>query len=206
LTGAVRSVIIRETPLRIAINPKYREFLMWKKLDNFASPRTDASANESLDANLTGEEAETPDDPWQFGKSDREEFEEAPQFAGTSEKPEAPKGLGEQAPPVTLGAYTEAVTKFTKSASAFIEHLPLLADARRAYEEASRASAELRRVLDAGDENLRALMAHLEQMANVHFLGAPGAKSGSDVRNTEPSKLGPVRVGEEAKGAVKRFP
>ena len=95
-----------------------------------------------------------------------------------------PKGLGEQAPPVTLGAYTEAVTKFTKSASAFIEHLPLLADARRAYEEASRASAELRRVLDAGDENLRALMAHLEQMANVHFLGAPGAKSGSDVRNT----------------------
>ena len=55
---------------------------MWKKLDNFASPRTDASGNESLDANLTGEGAETPDDPWQFGKSDREEFEEAPQFAG----------------------------------------------------------------------------------------------------------------------------
>jgi len=46
----------------------------------------------------------------------------------------------------------------------------------------------------------------LEQMANVHFLGAPGPKSGSDVRNTEPSKLGPVRVSEEAKGAVKRFP
>jgi len=179
---------------------------MWKKLDNFANPRTDASANESLDPNLTGEGAETPDDPWQIGKSDREELEEGSQFAGMSEKPELPKGLAEQAPPVTLGAYTEAVTKFTKSASAFIEHLPLLADARRAYEEASRASAELRRVLDAGDENLRALMAHLEQMANVHFLGAPGAKSGSDVKKTEPSKLGPVRVSEEAKGAVKRFP
>ena len=160
---------------------------MWKKLDNFANPRTDASANESLDPNLTGEGQETPDDPWQIGKSDREELEEGSQFAGMSEKPELPKGLAEQAPPVTLGAYTEAVNKFTKSASAFIEHLPLLAEARRAYEEATRASAELRRVLDAGDDNLRALMSHLEQMANVHFLGAPGAKSGSDVRNAEPS-------------------
>ena len=178
---------------------------MWKKLDNLASPRTDASANESLDANLTGEGAELQDDPWQIGNSDREELEGGSEFAGVSEK-SVPQAVAEQAPPVTLGAYTEAVTKFTKSASAFIEHLPLLADARRAYEEASRASAELRRVLDAGDENLRALMAHLEQMANVHFLGAPGAKSGSDVRNTELSKLGPVRVSEEAKGAVKRFP
>jgi hypothetical protein len=179
---------------------------MWKKLDNFSSPRTDASAKESPDPNLTEESAEISDDPWQIGNGDREESGEGPNFAGISEKSELPKGHAEQAPPLTLGAYTEAVTKFTKSASAFIEHLPLLADARRAYEEASRASAELRRVLDAGDENLRALMAHLEQMANVHFLGAPGAKSGSDVRNTEPSKLGPVRVSEEGKGAVKRFP
>jgi hypothetical protein len=199
-------VIIRETPLRIATNPKYREFLMWKKLDNFASPRTDASANESLDSNLTGEGADTPDDPWQIGKSDREELEQGSQFAGMNERSDLPQGLAEQAPPVTLGAYTEAVNKFTKSASAFIEHLPLLADARRAYEEASRASAELRRVLDAGDENLRALMSHLEQMANVHFLGAPAAKAGAEGRNAEPSKLGPVRVGEESKGAVKRFP
>ena len=177
---------------------------MWKKLDNFASPRTDASANESLDANLTGEGGDTAYDPWQIGKSDREE--ESSEFAGTTVKPEVPQGTPGQTPPMTLGAYTEAVNKFTKSASAFIEHLPLLADARRAYEEASRASTELRRVLDAGDDNLRALMSHLEQMANVHFSGATGAKSGSDVRNTEPSKLGPVRVGEEVKGAVKRFP
>ena len=48
---------------------------MWKKLDNFASPRTDASANESLDANLTGEGAGLQDDPWQIGNSDREELE-----------------------------------------------------------------------------------------------------------------------------------
>jgi hypothetical protein len=179
---------------------------MWKKLDNFAGPRPDASANESPGANLTEEAAESQDDPWLIGQGDREELAEGSQFAGMSEKSEVPLGQAEQPPPVTLGAYTEAVNKFTKSASAFIEHLPLLADARRAYEEASRASAELRRVLDAGDENLRALMAHLEQMANVHFISTSGAKSNADVRNTEASKLGPVRVGEEAKGAVKRFP
>lgn len=179
---------------------------MWKKLDNFAGPRPDASANESMDPNFTEEGAGSQDDPWLIGKGDREELAEDSQFAAMSEKSQVPLGHAEQASPVTLGAYTEAVNKFTKSASAFIEHLPLLAEARRAYEEASRASAELRRVLDAGDENLRALMSHLEQMANVHFIGGPGGKSSSDVRNTEPSKLGPVRVGEEAKGAVKRFP
>lgn len=181
---------------------------MWKKLDNFAGPRPDASANELTDPNLAGEGAESQEDPWLIGKSDAEdaELEQGSHLAGMSQKSEVPQGRAEQAPPVTLGAYTEAVNKFTKSASAFIEHLPLLAEARRAYEEASRASAELRRVLDAGDENLRALMSHLEQMANVNFLGAPGGKSSFDVRNTEPSRLGPVRVGEEVKGAVKRFP
>jgi hypothetical protein len=181
---------------------------MWKKLENFAGPRSDAIGNESTDPNLAGEGAGSQDDPWLIGKNDSEdpELQQDSQFAGMSEKSEMPQGPAEQAPPVTLGAYTEAVNKFTKSASAFIEHLPLLAEARRAYEEASRASAELRRVLDAGDENLRALMSHLEQMANVHFIGAPGGKSSSDARNAELSKLGPVRVGEDAKGAVKRFP
>ena len=110
----------------------------------------------------------------------------------------------EQAPSLSLGAYTEAVNKFTKSASAFIEHLPLLADAKQAYEEATKASSELRRVLDAGDENLRALMLHLEQMANVQLVST--SKADLDKRSNEPSKLGPVRVGDESKGAMKRFP
>src|SRR5256885_14327876 len=128
---------------------------MWKKLDNFASPRTDATANESLDANLTGEGAGLQDDPWQIGNSEREELEGGPEFDGVSEK-SVPQAVAEQAPPVTLGAYTGAVTKVTKSAHTFSEHLPHVADARRAYGETSRASGELRRVLDAGDENLRA--------------------------------------------------
>ena len=82
---------------------------MWKKLDNFASPRTDASANESLDANLTGEGAGLQDDPWQIGNSEPEELEGGSEFAGVSEK-SVPQAVAEQAPPVTLGAYTEAVT------------------------------------------------------------------------------------------------
>jgi hypothetical protein len=105
-----------------------------------------------------------------------------------------------------LGAYSEAVKKFTKSASAFIEQLPLLAEAREAYEEAARASAELRKVLDAGDENLRALMSHLEQMANIHLVNAPAVRSIADKRKFESSKLGPVRAGDEMKSGMKKFP
>jgi hypothetical protein len=41
-------------------------------------------------------------------------------------------GLGTQPP--TMETYFEAVNKFTKSATAFMEHVRLLAEARRAYQ------------------------------------------------------------------------
>jgi hypothetical protein len=66
-------------------------------------------------------------------------------------------------PSPTLERYTDAVNEFTRNATAFIEQLPLLTKAWGAYEEAMRASAEMRKVLDAGEENLRTLMARLEQ-------------------------------------------
>jgi len=66
-------------------------------------------------------------------------------------------------PSPTLETYTDAVNEFTRNATAFIEQLPLLVKAWGAYEEAMRASAEMRKVLDAGEENLRALMTRLEQ-------------------------------------------
>lgn len=183
-------------------------FLMWKKLDNFAAARPDASANEPSDPEAPQEGAESLDDPWLISKSEGpgSQLEEGSQEPAVAKQSELPQEHAGQAPPVTLGAYTEAVNKFTRSASAFIEHLPLLAEARRAYEEATRASAELRRVLDTGDENLRALMSHLEQMANVHLVNVPSGKIGSENRNAESSRLGPVRVGEEVKGVMKRFP
>src|ERR1700745_576018 len=66
-------------------------------------------------------------------------------------------------PSPTMQTYTEAVIEFTKNATAFIEHLPLLTKARAAYEEATSASREMRKVLDAGDQKLRTLMTRLER-------------------------------------------
>jgi hypothetical protein len=143
-----------------------------------------------------------------IGKDEREDqrFEDDPQPEVSAPQAEVAEPQLQKASPATLGAYTEAVKKFTRSASAFIEHLPLLAEAREAYEEASRASMELRKVLDSGDENLRTLMTHLEQMANVHLVNVPVVKSISDRKKPEPSKLAPVRGNEEFKGGLKRFP
>lgn len=175
---------------------------MWKKLENFTGSRADLTANDTTASSPVPEGGESVLDPWLRGENENAPVELETR-AVEEERGEAPPKM-EQAPSLSLGAYTEAVNKFTKSASAFIEHLPLLADAKQAYEEATKASAELRRVLDAGDENLRALMLHLEQMANVQLVST--GKADLDKRNTEPSKLGPVRVGEEGKGAMKRFP
>src|SRR6478672_10220438 len=52
----------------------------------------------------------------------------------------------------TMTTYTEAVKEFTTNATALIEHLPLLTKARAAYEEAMRASTEMRKALDTSDE------------------------------------------------------
>ena len=177
---------------------------MWKKLENFASSRSDADPSQPPNSNEFPDNAAL-DDPWLIGEQDAEkELEGNPEPQVAAAQPQSPKHQVEHVPPATLGAYTEAVKKFTKSASAFIEQLPLLAEARQAYEEANRASAELRKVLDSGDENLRALMSHLEQMANIKLVNVQPGKSAP--ANAEPSKLGPVRVGEDAKGMMKRFP
>ena len=72
-------------------------------------------------------------------------------------------------PTPTLAMYTEAVNKFTRSASAFMQHVHLLTEARDAYREAMTASTILRRSLDAGDQTLRSLMTQLEQVVNEHF-------------------------------------
>jgi hypothetical protein len=74
-------------------------------------------------------------------------------------------------PAPTLATYTEAVNKFTISATAFMQHVHLLTDARDAYQEAISASTAIRRSLDTGDESLRALMIQLAHVVNSHFGG-----------------------------------
>ena len=76
--------------------------------------------------------------------------------------------LGSQSTP-TLATYTEAMDKFTKSATAFMQHVHLLTDARDAYQEAVSASSAIRRSLDIGDQSLKALMTQLAQVVNSHF-------------------------------------
>jgi len=104
-------------------------------------------------------------------------------------------------PSPTMQTYTEAVIEFTKNATAFIEHLPLLTKARAAYEEAMRASAEMRKVLDAGDENLRTLISQLEQGVNLH-----GMKHAPDRKNPESAKVERMRGADEGGGRATKWP
>ena len=101
----------------------------------------------------------------------------------------------------TMTTYIEAVNEFTRNATAFIEQLPLLTKARDAYEQAMRASAELRKVLDAGEENLRTLMTQLEQGVSIQRVNlAP------DKKNPEPAKVERMRGTDEGGSRALRWP
>ncbi|MGA8273066.1 MAG: hypothetical protein WB919_16000 [Candidatus Sulfotelmatobacter sp.] len=108
---------------------------------------------------------------------------EKAKFGVGAQKPPASLPL----PPTTMATYTEAVSEFTRNANAFIEQLPLLNKARDSYEQAMRASAELRQVLDTGEQNLRSLMTQLEQVVNPAL----------DKRKPEPAKVESIRATDE---------
>jgi len=99
-------------------------------------------------------------------------------------------------PSPTTKAYTDAVNECTKHATAFMEQLPLLTKARAAYEEAMRASAEIRKVLDAGEETLRNLMTQLEQ----------GVKPAPDKKNPEAARVEMTRGIDEGERRVLAWP
>ena len=101
----------------------------------------------------------------------------------------------------TMTTYIGAVNEFTKNATAFIEQLPLLTKARGAYEQATKASAELRKVLDAGEENLRTLMTQLEQGVSIQRVNlAP------DKKNPEPARVERMRGTDQGEGRAHRWP
>ena len=103
--------------------------------------------------------------------------------------------------PVSMAAYTEAVNEFTRNATAFIEHVPLLTKARDAHDKAMKASAEVRKVLDKGEEDLRALMNHLIQVLNSNVvMVAP------DRKRPEPTQLETIRGSDKGTGGLKAFP
>lgn len=71
-----------------------------------------------------------------------------------------------------LLTYVEAMKKFSTSANVFLQHVSLLTQARNEYQKAVAASAEIRNALNAGDENLRLLMAQLEKAVSTPFVEA----------------------------------
>ena len=109
-------------------------------------------------------------------------------------------GAGPQPTPSVM-IYTEAMNKFTKSATAFMEQVHLLTEARYAYQEAMAASIALRNSLDAGDETLRSLMIQLEQVVNDH-LGEPVL----DRKKPELVKPESTRAKNEGTGTGGMFP
>jgi hypothetical protein len=69
----------------------------------------------------------------------------------------------------SMATYSEAMNKFTKAATAFMDHVHLLNEARDAYQLAITTSASLRNSIDAGDRALRSLMTQMEQVVNAHL-------------------------------------
>ncbi len=82
------------------------------------------------------------------------------------------EGVGTRHKP-TLTMYAEAMNKFSRSATAFIEHVHLLTEARTVYQEAMLVGTALRDRLDAGDQTMRYLMTQLEQVINDHVGDKP---------------------------------
>jgi len=166
---------------------------MWKKQDDAGAQQPELQSKERSEAaKLLGEA---------LGQSSsiNNDFEKR-NFASASEK-----GLTQDSnqplPSPTMETYTEAVREFTMNATAFIEHLPLLAKARGAYEEAMRASTEMRKVLDTSDEHLKTLMTQLEQKINLQEL-----KSAPDKKPPEPTKVERMKGIGEGEGRAFRWP
>src|SRR5215469_8707986 len=162
---------------------------MWKKQDDAEGAQSQSTSQEQRDATRLLEDALS-------SPSINDDFQKKSSVV-PSEKVLAENSSQPLASP-TINTYTEAVKEFTANATAFIEHLPLLAKARAAYEGAMRASTEMRKVLDTSDENLRTLMTQLEQQVNLREL-----KSATDKKPPEPAKVERMKTADEVAGRVR---
>jgi hypothetical protein len=164
---------------------------MWKKQDDAVGAQPDFAPNQTPDvASLDDAVVESSmNDPVK-----KVNFTVGPQKVLAEDH-------NQPLPSPTMQTYTEAVIEFTKNATAFIEHLPLLTKARDAYEEAMRASAEMRKALDAGDENLRTLISQMEQGVNLH-----GMKPAPDKKRPESGKVERMRGTDEGRSRAPKWP
>jgi hypothetical protein len=106
---------------------------------------------------------------------------------------------GSPAPTPSMASYTDAMNQFTKAATAFMDHVHLLTEAREAYQTAITASAAIRSSLDAGDQALRSLMTQMEQVVNAHLGEARVDRKKPEAVRAEAIKVEPIRIkGESA--------
>ena len=92
----------------------------------------------------------------------------------------------------SMATYSDAMNKFTKAATSFMDHVHLLNEARDAYQVATSISASLRNNLDAGDRALRALMTQMEQVVNAHL-----GEASLDRKKPETMKVEAIRANGE---------
>jgi len=161
---------------------------MWKKQDDSVGTQPEFASNQATEFGDAAIESPTDSqfEKWNLAAASQRVLAEADRQPSSSPN---------------MTTYTEALNEFTRNATAFIEHLPLLTKARDAYAQAMKASAELRKVLDTGEENLQNLMTQLEQAVNGH-----GVKYGPDRKKPELARVEAIRGTEESNSAVKRYP
>jgi hypothetical protein len=164
---------------------------MWKKQDDAMGAQPDFASKERPDLASLGDALVESLVNEQFKK---ENFAVVPQKV-LAEVHHEPSWSS------TMTTYVGAVNEFTRNATAFIEQLPLLTKARDSYEQAMRAGAELRKILDTGQENLKTLMTQLEQAVNIH-----GVRSGLDRKKPEPAKVERMRGTDQGEGRARRWP
>jgi exonuclease VII small subunit len=103
--------------------------------------------------------------------------------------------------PGSMATYSEAVDEFSKHATELLAHMPVLTKARDAYQRAMMVSAEVRSMLNAGDANLRSLMAQLEEAVAVQ-LGKPS----SDKKKPESVAVEPTQTKSETPDYARILP
>lgn len=182
---------------------------MWKKHEDVESGQSQSTSKPNDATRLLGDVlSQSPSINEEQRRNSVAASEEAPTAApnqpGRSNQSAAsnqPLTANHPVTPPTMTTYTEAVKEFTTNATAFIEHLPLLTKARAAYEEAMRASREMRKVLDTSDENLRTLMNQLDQHVDVRDM-----KGATEKKPPEAAKVERMKSAEEVGGRAFSWP
>jgi hypothetical protein len=96
--------------------------------------------------------------------------------SGTEKAPRSIAMTGTEKAPGSISTYREAVEEFSTNASEFLKCVPTLTKTRDAYQRAMSISAEVRKLLDTGDEKLGTMMSQIEEAINVQLAKHPDKK------------------------------